>query len=230
VLAAVGGQLKRGCKLNEKLLPDVYHFDTMTRAKGINITTTAASRVTIDHEEIRRWAEARNGKPATTIRSENGDGAPICIYFPSDCGQAGIDEISWKSWFKRFETHRLAFVYQEQNAGGEKSNFNQLVGRKTVDDVESAVGGKGRSVSRRRAAGDVPAAPLSAEVGRTRDSASRVGSRMAGKASPEMEEISAITKKQGSRLAARRAAPQTSTSRSKAKAIDGRLSSRSAGK
>ena len=191
----------------------------------------AASRVTTDHQEILRWAEARSGKPATAVRSQNGDGAPICICFPGDRDRAAIGEISWKNWFKRFETHSLALVYQEHNVGGEKSNFNQLVSRKTVDDVESAVGGKGRSVSRRRARRDGPTIPLVGDAEGKRDSTRRVGSRIAGKATAETARTLAIPKKQTSHPAPRRDnSPQPSTSRSKTKASSGRLSSRSGGK
>ena len=110
------------------------------------------SKVTTDHEEIRRWAVERSGTPALMNRSKSAsDGdAPIHICFPADGCQSSSDEISWEDWFRKFDAAKLAFLYQELTAGGEKSSFNKLVGRKIVDELEVAVGGKGRSASRRR--------------------------------------------------------------------------------
>ncbi len=111
------------------------------------------SKVTTDHEEIRRWAAERSGTPAVTnhSKSASGDGdALIRICFPADRSQNSSHEISWEDWFKKFDAGKLAFLYQDLTAGGEKSSFNKLVGREIVDEVEVAVGGKGRSASRRR--------------------------------------------------------------------------------
>lgn len=110
------------------------------------------SKVTTDHDEIRRWAVERSGTPALMNHSKSAsDGdARIHICFPADRDQSSSDEISWETWFKKFDAGKLAFLYQELTAGGEKSSFNKLVGRKIVDELEVAVGGKGRSASRRR--------------------------------------------------------------------------------
>ncbi len=110
------------------------------------------SKVTTDHEEIRRWAAARNGTPAVILRFKTDDDgvAPITIHFPGDRSENSLDEVSWEAWFKKFDAAGLALLYQENTAGGEQSNFNKLVGREAVDEVEAAVGGKGRSASRRR--------------------------------------------------------------------------------
>ncbi len=115
------------------------------------MAASTKSKVTTDHEEIRRWALARNGKPAAPLhlKSEDNGNGPIGIYFPDDRSKNSLAEISWEDWFKKFDAAKLAFLYQELTPGGEKSNFNQCVRRKDVDEVESAVGGKGRSASRR---------------------------------------------------------------------------------
>ncbi|MGB7553818.1 MAG: hypothetical protein WBM04_05555 [Candidatus Korobacteraceae bacterium] len=110
------------------------------------------SKVTTDHEEIRRWAVGRGGTPALMNHSKSAsDGdAPIRVCFPVDGSHSSSDEISWEDWFRKFDAAKLAFLYQELTAGGEKSSFNKLVSREIVDEVEVAVGGKGRSASRRR--------------------------------------------------------------------------------
>ena len=115
------------------------------------MAASTKSKVTTDHDEIRRWTLARSGKPAAPLHlksADNGTGL-IHIYFPDDRSKNSLTEISWEDWFKKFDAAKLAFLYQELTPGGQKSNFNQVVSRKTVDEVESAVGGKGRSASRR---------------------------------------------------------------------------------
>ena len=116
------------------------------------MAASTASRVTTNHEEIRRWAATRCGTPAVIVRpkSSDDDAGHICIYFPHNRNEGALDEISWEDWFKKFDAAKLALLYQENTAGGERSNFNKLVSRQTVDEVEEAVGGKGRSASRRK--------------------------------------------------------------------------------
>jgi hypothetical protein len=109
------------------------------------------SMVTTKHQEIRRWAVARGGKPSTIIRPENAEekAIRICLDFPEDHRKGSLKKISWDDWFKQFETAGLALLYQEHTANGERSNFHKVVSRETVDEVEAAVGGKGRSASHR---------------------------------------------------------------------------------
>lgn len=82
----------------------------------------------MDHEEIRRWAEARGGKPATVTRTEGAHGEPgiLRIDFPGYSGGGSLEEITWEQFFKKFEESKLALVYQEETADGERSNFNKL--------------------------------------------------------------------------------------------------------
>jgi hypothetical protein len=115
------------------------------------MAVSTKSKVTTNHEEIRRWASARGGYPTAISIPKRGDTAGLIrISFPGDREQGSRDEISWDEWFKKFDEAELALLYQEHTAGGEHSNFNKLVSRESVDEVEFAVGGKGRSASRRR--------------------------------------------------------------------------------
>jgi len=89
-----------------------------------------ASQTTTDHDTIRRWAQARNGRPASVRGTgEAADPGIIRIDFPGYSGTDTLQEISWDDWFQKFEEQRLALVYQEQTEGGETSNFNKLVSR-----------------------------------------------------------------------------------------------------
>ncbi|HEY3938400.1 MAG TPA: hypothetical protein VGL97_13280 [Bryobacteraceae bacterium] len=86
------------------------------------------SKTTTDHEEIRKWAEERNGKPAHVKGTGGADDPGILrIDFPGYSGEGKLEEISWEEFFEKFDEQGLAFVYQEKTAAGQKSNFNKLV-------------------------------------------------------------------------------------------------------
>ncbi len=88
------------------------------------------SKTTTDHEEIRRWAEERDGRPASVAGTEAGDdeAGVLRIDFPGGAG-GSLEEISWEEWFAKFEENNLAFLYQEEKASGEDSTFFKLVSR-----------------------------------------------------------------------------------------------------
>jgi hypothetical protein len=87
------------------------------------------TKKTTDHEEIRRWAEERGGRPAT-VKDTGGEDEPgvLRIDFPGG-EEDRLEEISWDEFFDKFEEKQLAFLYQEQKANGEPSTFNKLVSR-----------------------------------------------------------------------------------------------------
>jgi hypothetical protein len=88
------------------------------------------SHTTSDREEIMAWAKARGAKPAC-VRGTGGQGdiGILRLDFPGYTGEDKLHEISWDAWFDKFEERKLALVYQETTAGGEKSNFNKLISR-----------------------------------------------------------------------------------------------------
>lgn len=88
------------------------------------------SKVTTDHEEIRHWAEERGAHPAC-VKGTGGknDVGMIRLDFPGYSGEGKLEEISWDDFFEEFDKKRLALVYQETTAEGERSNFNKLVSR-----------------------------------------------------------------------------------------------------
>jgi hypothetical protein len=92
------------------------------------------SKTTTNHEEIRKWAEARGGKPAHVKGTGGADDTGIIrIDFPGYSGEGKLEEIPWEEFFEKFDAQELALVYQEKTAEGQKSNFNKLVSRETVD-------------------------------------------------------------------------------------------------
>jgi len=96
----------------------------------------SASR-TIDHEQIRRWAEERGGKPAHVKRTAHGDDPGMLrIDFPGFSGADTLEEISWEQWFDWFEKNGLAFLYQDDR----NSRFSKLV-RRSGDEAREAGSG-----------------------------------------------------------------------------------------
>lgn len=86
---------------------------------------------TVDHDEIRQWAEERGGEPAAVMRTARGKKDPgiIRLDFPGYSGAGSLQKISWDEWFDKFDESGLALAYQERTARGQKSNFNKLISR-----------------------------------------------------------------------------------------------------
>lgn len=94
------------------------------------------SKVTFDHDEIRRWAEERHAKPAC-VKGTGGEGdtGMLRLDFPG-YDAPSLQHISWEDWFDKFDERNLALLYQEKTAEGQKSNFNKLVSRETAEGAE----------------------------------------------------------------------------------------------
>ena len=88
----------------------------------------ALSRTTQDHDEIRRWAEARGGKPAEVARTGENSIGILRIEFPgaTNANDSNLQEISWDRFFKKFDASHLSLVYQDVTAEGAQSNFNKF--------------------------------------------------------------------------------------------------------
>lgn len=110
----------------------------------------ALSKNTRNHDEIRKWAEARGAVPAE-VRSTHTANEPgiLRLCFPKARGRndENLSEISWEDFFEKFDENGLELVYQEKTAAGRKSNFNKLV--HPTDKRETSAK---KSSSRRQAA------------------------------------------------------------------------------
>ncbi len=91
----------------------------------------ATSHLITDHDEIRKWAEARKGKPSRVAGTEHGkdDVGLIRLDFPGYSGEGKLEEIPWNEWFDKFEEGKLGLIVQEKTADGKTSHFNKLVKR-----------------------------------------------------------------------------------------------------
>src|SRR5579884_1738796 len=120
------------------------------------MASRAQSNVTSDHDEIRRWAEARDGQPACVKGTgDRGDIGMLRIDFPGYSGEESLQHISWDEWFDKFDERNLSLLYQETTAGGAQSNFNKLVSKETARAAEASGKSRtgGRSTTRSRSAG-----------------------------------------------------------------------------
>lgn len=90
---------------------------------------TTESATTTDHEEIRRWVEARDGTPAAVAATESGDDPGILRIRFSDEAADQLDALGWDDFFQKFEEAGLAFLFQDRTADGGISRFHKFVKR-----------------------------------------------------------------------------------------------------
>ncbi len=93
------------------------------------------SLITRNHEVIQRWAEERDGKPATVGGTEH-EGRPGVLRFDFPGGSRDLQEVSWDDWFRSFDERHLVFLYQEKLKSGKQSNFFKLNNPEREDDDE----------------------------------------------------------------------------------------------
>ena len=91
----------------------------------------AESKTTTNHDEIRRWVEARGGRPASVRETGNGDDPGILRIDFGDQDE-GLEAISWDEFFEAFDENDLAFLYQEETEDGGESRFNKFISRENA--------------------------------------------------------------------------------------------------
>ena len=91
---------------------------------------TSQSTTTTDHDEIRRWAEERDGQPSR-VKGTGDDNDPgiLRIDLPGGAGEESLEHMSWDEWFEKFDENGLAAILQERKSDGEPSTFINLVSR-----------------------------------------------------------------------------------------------------
>jgi len=112
------------------------------------MVASTSSRITTNHDAIRRWAEARDARPVEVAGGgDDDDPGTVRLECPGS-RDTSLREIGWDEWFRKFDAGKLALLYQEQTADGERSSFCKIVRREKADEVENALGGRGRSAAR----------------------------------------------------------------------------------
>jgi hypothetical protein len=90
-------------------------------------------RWTTDHDFIRRWVEARGGRPALVRGSGAHESSrALRIDYPGADDGGRNEEIGWGEFFRKFDAANLAFVYQESTRSGDESRFSKLVDRDAI--------------------------------------------------------------------------------------------------
>jgi len=100
-----------------------------------NTDSGKESKITADHEIIKKWAEERGGIPSI-VKGTGGAKIPgiIRFDFPKAGPSPNLEHISWDEFFKIFEDRKLALLYQERTATGELSRFNKFVSRSCLSE------------------------------------------------------------------------------------------------
>lgn len=115
---------------NGPLLPERRHIPAVNADTPVDPADEVLS--TRDHAVILRWAASRRAEPATgeatktgpaTVNVKDG-GAGIRFNFP---GRGLFRPITWDEWFENFDSHQLAFVFDNDSADGPPSNRYRLV-------------------------------------------------------------------------------------------------------
>ncbi len=91
------------------------------------------AEATTNHDQIRKWAESKGGKPAAVKRThQGGDTGIVRIMFPDapNSEHEALTEISWDEFFAQFEQSNLALLYEKDGM------FSKIVGRDTVEKRE----------------------------------------------------------------------------------------------
>ncbi|AEH90842.1 conserved hypothetical protein [Mesorhizobium opportunistum WSM2075] len=93
----------------------------MVSESAIKETDVSDALKTTNHEVIRAWIEAREGRPAVA------KGAILRV----DFGEADeeLQPIEWEEFFRIMDTNNLAFLHQDMTADGATSRFNKFVDR-----------------------------------------------------------------------------------------------------
>ena len=87
------------------------------------------AQVTTDHAAIRKWAEARGGRPASVRGTGKGEAGVLRIDFEPEPAE-GLELISWDDFFAKFDEENLGFLHQDKTADGSTSRFHKFVDRR----------------------------------------------------------------------------------------------------
>jgi hypothetical protein len=83
---------------------------------------------TTSHDVIRKWADERDGHPATVKdTAEDGHAGVLRIDFGPK--EERLEEIGWDEFFRKFDEAGLAFLYQDRTKDGKLSRFHKFVRR-----------------------------------------------------------------------------------------------------
>ena len=82
------------------------------------------AQTTTDHDTIRKWAEARDGRPARVKGTGDAKDAGL-LRLDFGKPEESIEAISWEEFFEKFEDSELALLYEDEP----DNRFSKLVRR-----------------------------------------------------------------------------------------------------
>ena len=82
------------------------------------------AQTTTDHETIRKWAEARDGRPARVKGTGDAKDAGL-LRLDFGKPEENLEAITWEEFFDKFEENALALLYGDEP----NSRFSKLVCR-----------------------------------------------------------------------------------------------------
>ena len=82
------------------------------------------AETTTDHKAIRKWAEARGGKPAR-VKGTGDFRDPGLLRLDFGEPEEGLEPITWEEFFDKFEDSNLALLYEDEP----DNRFSKLVRR-----------------------------------------------------------------------------------------------------
>ena len=92
------------------------------------------TKTTTNHDEIRRWAHDRGGRPSR-IHNTFGSTLDSCVLqidFLHDKYDDDVQEITWEEFFDLFDREHMVLVYQTETEGGNLSRFGRIVRQESV--------------------------------------------------------------------------------------------------
>src|ERR671939_1391130 len=98
----------------------------------------SAAKTTVDHDEIRRWAEERGGRPSVVRTGQQGGGI---LRFDFGEDDEKLEETSWEEFFQIFEDSNLAFLHQDEIGSGQTSRFFKFIARDSGSRSKRSSGG-----------------------------------------------------------------------------------------
>lgn len=94
----------------------------------------AQGKRTIEHDEIRAWAQERGGRPAV-LADSRADGSGILRI---DFGEKEelLEPVSWEEFFRMFEENDFAFIGEISTPEGEHAYGYKFVARGPEDEMD----------------------------------------------------------------------------------------------
>ena len=183
----------------------------------------ATAKATTNHDEIRKWVEARKGRPARVKATGRGkDPGILRIDFPGFSGEDTLEEIEWDEFFEWFDRNNLALLLSAERG----NRFNKLVARparakksasKKSSSTKSSSGRGTKSSSKKASSGKKSSSSTKKSSAGSKSSAkkatsSKKSSGSTKKAATSSKKASSSTKKASP---AKKAAPSKKAASSK---------------